>query len=58
VGLSQDFPLAYSFANIRTLCFADGPDEVHKNAVARDELKRQRARREGARGRPSRPTSD
>jgi acyl-CoA dehydrogenase len=44
-GLSQDFPLAASFASIRTLRFADGPDEVHKNGLARAELKRQRARR-------------
>ena len=41
-GLSQDFPLANSFASIRTLRFADGPDEVHKNALARTELARQR----------------
>jgi acyl-CoA dehydrogenase len=40
-GLSQDFPLAASFAKIRTLRFADGPDEVHKNALARNEIKRQ-----------------
>ena len=44
-GLSQDFPLAGAFAGIRTLRFADGPDEVHKNALARAELKRQRSRR-------------
>jgi len=44
-GLSQDFPLASAFAGIRTLRFADGPDEVHKNALARTELKNQRARR-------------
>jgi acyl-CoA dehydrogenase len=44
-GLSQDFPLASAFAGIRTLRFADGPDEVHKNALARAELKRQRERR-------------
>jgi acyl-CoA dehydrogenase len=44
-GLSQDFPLAAGFAGIRTLRFADGPDEVHKNALARAELRRQRARR-------------
>jgi acyl-CoA dehydrogenase len=42
-GLSQDFPLASAFAAIRTLRFADGPDEVHKNALARAELARQRA---------------
>jgi acyl-CoA dehydrogenase len=40
-GLSQDFPLAQSFAGIRTLRFADGPDEVHKMALARAEIKRQ-----------------
>lgn len=45
-GLSQDFPLAESYAGIRTLRFADGPDEVHKNALARAELRRQ-ARKEG-----------
>jgi acyl-CoA dehydrogenase len=44
-GLSQDFPLASAFAGIRTLRFADGPDEVHKNALARAELTRQRTRR-------------
>ena len=38
-GLSQDFPLAAAFAGIRTLRLADGPDEVHKNALARTELK-------------------
>jgi acyl-CoA dehydrogenase len=45
-GLSQDFPLASAFAGIRTLRFADGPDEVHKNSLARSELSRQRSRRE------------
>jgi len=45
-GLSQDFPLAASYAGIRTLRFADGPDEVHKNALAKNELRRQAARRE------------
>lgn len=48
-GLSQDFPLARAYAGIRTLRFADGPDEVHKNALARAELRRQAAAREGAR---------
>jgi len=42
-GLSQDFPLAGAFAGIRTLRFADGPDEVHKNSLARAELKRHAA---------------
>ncbi|KAB7760272.1 acyl-CoA dehydrogenase family protein [Mycolicibacterium mucogenicum] len=39
-GVSQDFPLAAMYAGIRTLRFADGPDEVHKNALARTELKK------------------
>ncbi len=39
-GLSQDFPLAASFAGIRTLRFADGPDEVHKNSLAKAEIAR------------------
>jgi acyl-CoA dehydrogenase len=46
-GLSQDFPLANMYAGIRTLRFADGPDEVHKNALAKSELARQAKRREG-----------
>jgi acyl-CoA dehydrogenase len=39
-GLSQDFPLAASYANIRSLRFADGPDEAHKNSLARHELRK------------------
>ncbi len=39
-GVSQDYPLAAMFANIRTLRIADGPDEVHKRTVARLELKK------------------
>ena len=37
-GLSDDFPLAYAYASARTLRFADGPDEVHRNAIAKLEL--------------------
>lgn len=44
-GLSQDFPLAEMFAGIRTLRFADGPDEVHKASLARAELKKRAAQR-------------
>ena len=44
-GLSQDFPLAAAYAAIRTLRFADGPDEVHKNALARNEIRRHTAGR-------------
>ncbi|MEN9688892.1 MAG: hypothetical protein RI998_889 [Pseudomonadota bacterium] len=39
-GVSDDFPLAYSYANQRTLRLADGPDEVHRNAIAKLELAR------------------
>ncbi|PVC76129.1 acyl-CoA dehydrogenase family protein [Streptomyces sp. CS081A] len=42
-GLSQDFPLARAYAGARSLRFADGPDEVHKNALARAELRRRAA---------------
>jgi acyl-CoA dehydrogenase len=37
-GLSGDFPLAMMYAHQRTLRFADGPDEVHRAAIAKLEL--------------------
>jgi acyl-CoA dehydrogenase len=37
-GVSDDFPLAKFYAGARTLRFADGPDEVHRNAIAKMEL--------------------
>jgi acyl-CoA dehydrogenase len=37
-GVCQDFPLAHYYAAARTLRFADGPDEVHRNAIAKMEL--------------------
>jgi len=37
-GMSDDFPLAHMYAHSRTLRFADGPDEVHRNAIAKLEL--------------------
>ena len=43
-GVSQDFPLAAAYAGIRTLRFADGPDEVHKNSLAKAELRKNTAR--------------
>jgi acyl-CoA dehydrogenase len=43
-GVSGDFPLAYLYAHSRTLRFADGPDEVHRNAIAKLELSRHIAR--------------
>ncbi|MGA2164932.1 MAG: acyl-CoA dehydrogenase family protein [Solirubrobacteraceae bacterium] len=37
-GVSDDFPLAWMYAHLRTLRLADGPDEVHKRSIARHEL--------------------
>ncbi|MEQ1518324.1 MAG: acyl-CoA dehydrogenase family protein, partial [Usitatibacteraceae bacterium] len=37
-GMSNDFPLAHAFIQARALRFADGPDEVHRNALAKWEL--------------------
>lgn len=39
-GVCQDFPLARMYAGIRSLRLADGPDEVHKMTIAREELRR------------------
>jgi acyl-CoA dehydrogenase len=41
-GLSDDFPLAASYAAARALRLADGPDEVHLGMVAREELNKYR----------------
>jgi acyl-CoA dehydrogenase len=40
-GVSQDFFLAYAYAGLRTLRFADGPDEVHTDQIGRLELRKQ-----------------
>ena len=37
-GISQDFEWAAAWANSRTLRFADGPDEVHRESIAKHEL--------------------
>ena len=37
-GVSDDFHLAFDWANIRTLRLADGPDEVHRRAIAKAEF--------------------
>jgi acyl-CoA dehydrogenase len=37
-GVSDDFGLANAYAHQRTLRFADGPDEVHRNAIAKQEI--------------------
>jgi acyl-CoA dehydrogenase len=42
-GMCQDTPLPYFYTVARTLRFADGPDEVHRNALAKIELGRQSA---------------
>ena len=39
-GVSQDWPLADMYTHARTLHLVDGPDEVHKQQIARRELRR------------------
>jgi acyl-CoA dehydrogenase len=39
-GVSGDFPLSAMYAGVRTLRLADGPDEVHRNQIARLELRK------------------
>ncbi len=41
-GVSEDTGLARAYASIRTLRLADGPDEVHRRAIARREFKKQK----------------
>ena len=41
-GVTDDFPLAAAYAHMRTLRLADGPDEVHKRSIARQELRKHR----------------
>jgi acyl-CoA dehydrogenase len=43
-GVSQDTPLAMSWAHIRTLRLADGPDEVHNRSIAKIEFEKHRPR--------------
>jgi len=47
-GVSDDFPLAWTYAHLRTLRLADGPDEVHKRTLARLELAPYREQSEAA----------
>jgi acyl-CoA dehydrogenase len=44
-GVSQDTFLAAAWANVRTLRLADGPDEVHTDAIAKAELRKRDAPR-------------
>jgi len=50
-GMCDDFPLAYAYTLARTLRLADGPDEVHRNAIAKAEIAKHvpLPRNEGAR---------
>ena len=43
-GISQEFPLAEQYAIARALHFVDGPDEVHRMAIARREVRSARER--------------
>jgi acyl-CoA dehydrogenase len=38
-GVCDDFPLAMMYAHLRTLRLADGPDEIHKRTIAREQLR-------------------
>ena len=42
-GICDDFGLPYDYASIRTLRIADGPDEVHRNQIAKLELRKYKA---------------
>jgi acyl-CoA dehydrogenase len=46
-GVSEDFPLAAAWAAARTLRLADGPDEVHRNQIAKLELARYKDKEPG-----------
>jgi acyl-CoA dehydrogenase len=46
-GVSNDFTLAWAYAHLRTLRLADGPDEVHKQSIARRELAPYMSEQEG-----------
>ena len=48
-GLSQDFHLAAAYAHSRTLRFADGPDEVHRETIAKMELRKHQGTNTGPR---------
>jgi acyl-CoA dehydrogenase len=50
-GVSDDFGLAKSYAEARSLRIADGPDEVHRNQIGRLELEKHGRQRS-----PSLPT--
>ncbi|MGA2126296.1 MAG: acyl-CoA dehydrogenase family protein [Xanthobacteraceae bacterium] len=47
-GVTDDFGLAYAYAGARAMRIFDGPDEVHRNQIARIELRKQRLNTEVA----------
>ena len=47
-GVSQEFHLAYAYARARAIRLADGPDEVHREAVAKMELRKHAAQGKNA----------
>jgi acyl-CoA dehydrogenase len=50
-GVTDQFGLANMYAHARTLRFADGPDEVHRNAIAKLEIAEQTSVAEALAGR-------
>jgi acyl-CoA dehydrogenase len=50
LGVTEDVPLAGFWAHLRAMRIADGPDEVHKRTIARQELQKQRRRRDDRTG--------
>ena len=48
-ALSQEFPLSFMWSRMRALRFADGPDEVHRQQIARLELRRHNYKSNAAR---------
>ena len=42
-GVTEDFGLAAAYASARALRIVDGPDEVHRNQIAKLELRKHRA---------------
>jgi acyl-CoA dehydrogenase len=50
LGVTEDIPLAGFWAHLRAMRIADGPDEVHKRTIARQELRKQQLRRKNRTG--------
>ena len=48
-AMSQEFPLSFMWSRMRALRFADGPDEVHRQQIARLELRRHNYKSKAAR---------